>query len=167
MPVLRSHMKELREQTYTLQLHAISCWPSRCVDWAAAMNTRASHEILKTPSHLVNHKDDYGNTPLHKAVWEVDVVQLLLLLRAGANPNNIDLKGNTALHITCINLNRTTDLAKMISILLVFGADTDALNTEGHTASMYIHKMDWPMGQTQYHTFEAVRGEMIQLAQGD
>ena len=164
---LRSLSARVQEGTETLPLHLILGWPEQCVFWAALVDNRASNANLEVDFTLVNHKDHEGNTPLHKAVWAVNLVQMLLLLRAGANPNNIDRKGNTALHITCINPDRSFDLGKMISILLVFGADKDALNGESRTAFMYIAEMDWPMGQTQYNLFENVRDEMMQLAQGN
>ena len=164
---LRSQTGVVQKWTTTLSLQDLPGWPPPSVPWATVINNRAINAILQTDINHVNDKSPDGNTPLHKAVWDVNIVEMLLLLRAGANPNNLDRNENTALHITCINPARDPDLAKMICILLVFGADTDALNADGRTALMYINGTDWDMGKCQFYIFKDVRGDMMQLAQGN
>jgi len=126
-------MAQVDEWCTSLLLPNIPGFPDYAAIWAAHVETRAEGIDVIQPDP--DHVND-GNTPLHKAVKEVKLVQMLLLLRAGADPNIVDNDHNTALHLACINPGRfdpyrKNDLGKMISILLTFGADMDAKDRNG------------------------------------
>lgn len=68
-------------------------------------------------------------------VWkrhgEVNMSQLLI--DHGANVNDADFQGNTALHFACLQ----PDPLEIVKIFLKNGADLNACNSEGSTALMY------------------------------
>lgn len=75
-----------------------------------------------------NIRDKKGWTPLHLAVWSSEVkdadVMTLLLIKAGANVNEIDNNGNTPLRIAISLSRRHSPRAKCIEILVAHGANT-------------------------------------------
>lgn len=68
-------------------------------------------------------------TPLHAAAHAGNIEMIKLLLSRGANPNNKDDLGLTALHIV---VEEHGDI-EMVALLLDYGADVYAMNEAGHT----------------------------------
>jgi ankyrin repeat protein len=71
----------------------------------------------------VRAKNNWGNTPLHLAVWSNHIEIAKLLLKAGADVEAINKYGNTPLHSA--SYNNSIETAKL---LIKAGADLDAKN---------------------------------------
>lgn len=82
--------------------------------WAAEHGLYSISEQLITNGASADAPDQFGRTPLHRAVPYTDIV--LLLLGSGANVDTADMFGRTPLH-TALPYPRT------VAILLDAGAD--------------------------------------------
>ena len=81
----------------------------------------------------VNLKDKNSETLLMKAVWRNDIDIVAVLIKAGADVNSRDNRGNTALMYTYSNNNKPNNI-EIIALLLKAGADINAKNDFGETA---------------------------------
>ena len=79
----------------------------------------------------VNGAQGDGTTPLHWAVYRVDVELIRLLLERGAKPDAINNYGSSPLAEAAKVGN-----AQLVEILLDAGADVESANQEGQTALM-------------------------------
>ena len=74
----------------------------------------------------VNVRDQYGDTPLHQALWGADFDKIAwLLIQQGANVNARDKEGKTPLH-------KARD-SKIVQLLIQKGADVNARDKKGRT----------------------------------
>ncbi len=83
-------------------------------------------------------------TLLHWLVYmkkvPVDIIEMFL--EAGANPNAVDLNGNTPLHVLAMNLNADVeDTRKAAKLLLDSGCHFDQVNNYGFTALTLLRKI--------------------------
>ena len=77
----------------------------------------------------INARDEFGNTPLHRAArYNKNPAVITVLVKAGAEINARDISGNTPLYDATWNNNPA-----VISALLKAGADTSARNKRGKT----------------------------------
>jgi ankyrin repeat protein len=76
----------------------------------------------------VNTKDNFGQTPLHRASYDNQIKTAKLLLDAGADVNAKDIVGWTPLHYVSYN-----KLIEIAVILLERGADLEAKDEDGKT----------------------------------
>ena len=85
-------------------------------------------------SHLfdINSQDQKGMTSLMKATMNNHVRIVSTLLEFGANPRLSNLKGETALHMACMNENFA-----ICQQLLVAMCDINAKDPQGRTPLMY------------------------------
>lgn len=72
-------------------MSTFSCCSANCIE-----------KVLKHGSQ-VNAVDELGNTPLHLAVQENNLVITKGLLKHGADPGAVDYKGSTPLHVGCFS----------------------------------------------------------------
>ena len=79
----------------------------------------------------VNGAQGDGTTPLHWAVYKVDVELIRLLLERGAKPDVMNNYGSSPLAEAAKVGN-----AQLVEILLDAGADVESANQEGQTALM-------------------------------
>ena len=80
--------------------------------------------IQKNPLIDVNITNSVGETALHIAVRNGDTRMTELLLKSGANINNVTIYGLTAIEIACVNRD-----FKMISLLQEYGCKLEKLIT--------------------------------------
>ncbi|AYP74066.1 ankyrin repeat protein [Fowlpox virus] len=91
---------------------------------------------------VVNKKCEIlGSTPLHIAVTYGNTKVVKLLLENGANPNSLDDKDLTPLHIA---INKHSDMVELIKLLLEYGADIDAQDNDGLTPFSLCFKKEFP-----------------------
>jgi hypothetical protein len=95
--------------------------------------------IVNAKNNLCFHAEGswryYGGTPLHTAaVWNEDVVQLLLA--NGADPNAKDLDGHTPLH-SAVGYSRRGFKRAVVDLLLIYGADINTKDDDGRTPLHY------------------------------
>ena len=85
----------------------------------------------RIPDGMLDSKNNFGQTPLHLAVIQKKYHIIAKLLAAGANPNESDRYGNTALHVAC----RFSD-TRSLDVLLKNSKcmDLDKLNADGFAA---------------------------------
>lgn len=116
---------------------------TRCIDaddmqlyvtMAAALLNHGAIIDLTEKSHRM--------TPLHAAAHAGNIEMIKLLLSRGANPNNKDDLGLTALHIV---VEEHCDI-EMVALLLDYGADIYAVNEAGHTP---LHLAQHPLKYVQ------------------
>jgi len=89
----------------------------------------------------LNARDGEGGTPLISAAFTANLGAVKLLLEKGADPNSVDLIGNTALHYAVERLIRAErsesdqrlDGIAVIKLLLQHGAKRETRNKEGKT----------------------------------
>ena len=81
---------------------------------------------------LVNSEDSYLRTPLGLAATKSNLPLAKVLLEHGANPNNQDENGWTAVHRACLN-----GPLELVMLLIRFGGDIYIENKNGETA------LDW------------------------
>uniref|UniRef100_A0ABD2XR05 PRANC domain-containing protein n=1 Tax=Trichogramma kaykai TaxID=54128 RepID=A0ABD2XR05_9HYME len=84
---------------------------------------------------LINAQDKWGDTPLHLSLKYHHVKEFELLLRRGANPNSVNTKGQTPLHILC-EKNQRANLLKLFFKLIDEIEKTvqiDVRDNEGNT----------------------------------
>ncbi|VVU94934.1 hypothetical protein CPAV1605_659 [seawater metagenome] len=82
-------------------------------------------EVIQKYSKLdLNITNSVGETPLHIAVRNGDTRMTELLLKAGANINNVTIYGLTPIEISCVNKD-----FKMISLLQDYGCKLEKLIT--------------------------------------
>ena len=87
-----------------------------------------STKLLINKKANVNKPDVYGDTPLHKAVNNIDIFKYLL--DVGANPNVRNIFGLTPLHICYNNL-------QFLDLLKQHGADFNIKDNAGRTILHY------------------------------
>ena len=92
--------------------------------WAAEHGLYSITEQLMTNGAPADAPDQFGRTPLHRAVPYTDVV--LLLLDSGADVNAADMFGRTPLHAAL-------PYPRTVAILLDAGADVTAEDFLGDT----------------------------------
>ncbi|SCO90197.1 related to ankyrin [Fusarium oxysporum] len=85
----------------------------------------------QTPLHTLFRLEDGGDYRNYfREKNSVDAATVTTLLAHGASPADIDMAGDTPLHIAAANL----EWADVLSLLLVHGADPALLNLNGQTA---------------------------------
>jgi len=94
----------------------------------------------------VNARDEYGNTPLHRATSRGNLEAVRFLLKQGADVNARDRFGDSPLHIAAML--RNLEAVKIVKILLEQGADVNARNRYRRTA---------------LHIAERNSGEMVEV----
>lgn len=100
-------------------------------------------ELLKKHKLNINHKDKYGNTPLHYAVLESpQLVQFLI--DNGANVNAVDNDEHTPLHVAIAAKTNINKKLKIISILFENDAKVNKANKDGNTALHFAVKYNLP-----------------------
>ena len=82
--------------------------------------------------NIPDHQLD--ETPLHLAVQIPYIDMVELLLENGANPHQLNIAGDTPLHLACTHTNNP----RMFEILLRYGANENIPNSAGETASYLI-----------------------------
>lgn len=98
----------------------------------------ATENIIRNTSSLIHQVDKAGDTPLHYALRRGTDVSMELLLKHGANPLQIDSKGNTGLHHLAKRLWRHKEIFERF---LEAGIDINARNKKGNTPLfMYVKK---------------------------
>lgn len=77
--------------------------------------------------------DDEVELPLHDAAKRGNIAAVALLLGKGASPNDVDAKGNAALHVVCMlaGLFHETASIRCAELLLKSGANPGQLNRAG------------------------------------
>ena len=100
--------------------------------YAIAMQRLPTVKWLVENGADVNAQDDMGYTPLFTAINHPTATIARLLLSHGANPNAQLVNGMAALH----QVAEWPDASSLISELLVYGADPDLPDKEGHTPLM-------------------------------
>jgi len=81
-------------------------------------------------SHLVDAKNNLGQTPLHASIWCSHIqVAKYLLEHGGASVHHSDKRGDTALHVAV----RDEDSVEMARMLLQHGASIYAFNSKQQT----------------------------------
>ena len=101
------------------------------VEKAAASNSCEILELLLERGAAVDDTGVGGRPPLVSAASGGCLDALGFLLDAGADPNQADLLGNTALHVAVTAL---PDPAAVVRLLLIRGADKSRRNLAGETA---------------------------------
>jgi ankyrin repeat protein len=86
---------------------------------------------LKKGTVDVNSRNEYDETPLHIAAMRCHVEIVVMLLKAGADPNLRDHHGQTPLHNTTYDGRPIA--APVASALLKGGADVDVQSKTGNT----------------------------------
>ena len=165
MPFLRSHKIRIDEILLTNRLADIPGWPYISMDWANATEDRLAVDNYNPDLNHVNDKSNEGKTLLHIAVSKGEVGKVLKLLRVGARTEDIDPDGKTALHIACWHPANTVDMAKIMVLLMVFGANVDTCDPAGRTAYQLLRASNFSKGWIQYNYFATVRAEMESLVQ--
>jgi ankyrin repeat protein len=103
----------------------------------------------------INEKDNGGSTPLILACIVVpdsqdDILRNLriikLLLNAGANIDDQNIQGNTALHLAIIN-----NYEEAVKILVSYKPNLEILNHNGDTPFMICYKNLSPLGKYVIH----------------
>ncbi|KAI1274243.1 ankyrin repeat-containing domain protein [Xylaria sp. FL0933] len=90
-------------------------------------------DALQKPAvDQVNAKDRFGRTPLMYAASHGNVAAVRALIDAGANVDEVDIYGQTALHGVVLSEPAEGDLG-CVDALLLAGADADALNSNGRS----------------------------------
>jgi len=106
--------------------------------WAISLSNYKNVEKLLAmgadPNAVI---DQYGNTPLHLCVNQIDYTATKILLNAGANVNLTDKEGSTPLHLAC-EFPVGITMVKIISLLIENGPNLEAKDSKGHTA---LHKV--------------------------
>jgi ankyrin repeat protein len=85
-------------------------------------------KVLFTLGVPINHIDDDGNFPIHRACALHDLSLLQYCLDNGADSNQRNLIEDTPLHVL-VSLNGST--AQMVRLLISHGADVNLPNGEG------------------------------------
>lgn len=91
----------------------------------------------KYGGHIVNAKDDYGRTALHKASLYGRKDTVKALLDSGADVNAKDIDGETPLYKAVWN----GGAVDVVELLLNYGADIDAKSRNGMTALMWASQL--------------------------
>lgn len=100
------------------------------IHYAIALNQPTIVKLLIShDKNLINKTTRFGATPLHFAVNVSSTECLFLLLQNGANVNQVNDNGNTALHLSTACFNK--DIVKM---LCAYGADKSIRNKDRKTA---------------------------------
>ncbi|PWW74643.1 ankyrin, partial [Tuber magnatum] len=100
--------------------------------WAAKRGFRGLvWQLIEEAGMSVDIHENYGNTPLHCAVFFGQEDTVRLLLRAGANPNARNRVGMTALHWAA---GHRDGFAGIISCLLEHSADPEIPDGSGRKA---------------------------------
>jgi ankyrin repeat protein len=99
-----------------------------------AANQKAIHivEVLLTNDANPNLQNNYLQTPLHLAIYNLEMAQLLL--KYGANPNIQDKDGKTVLHYMV----EFVPNFNIIRILVSNGIDPKIKDNKGNMAIQYI-----------------------------
>lgn len=107
--------------------------PWHCDNWStSAFDRLADTDHAARCADAVqgtNPRDEYGRTPLHRAVENENLAVVLRLLEGGANPDARADRGETPLHQAARGGSDSTVLAA----LLAAGADVNARDDEGGT----------------------------------
>lgn len=81
---------------------------------------------------FINTPNRIGWTPLHASVLEKQVDVTILLLESGANPNLVDINGNTPTHLAAAD-GKSTDCLR---VLIDKMRDINARNFKGNLHSV-------------------------------
>jgi len=100
---------------------------------------KSAGEFLIDHGADINHRDHYGNSPLHTTIENSRIVELLI--SRGADVNAKNKKGQTPLHLAAYDL-RGSRTNKNVKILLNAKADVNAQDNNGLTALHYAVKSD-------------------------
>lgn len=96
---------------------------------AVRMMCRGAIPVLLKYGADVDARDSDGDTPLIKAIESGKTVEMWRLLRAGANPNCVDKKGNPAVFAMFREYGAFS--VALMKTLLAFGVDLDVKNAKG------------------------------------
>ncbi|XP_033117767.1 uncharacterized protein LOC117117549 isoform X2 [Anneissia japonica] len=96
---------------------------------ALSGNCNVLHCLLDSNLVIVDIKDNKGMRPIHYAAWQGKLEPVVLLLKAGASPDDVSLEGDTPLHLA--SQYGSVQVAK---ILLQYHADPTIKNKAGKTA---------------------------------
>ena len=89
--------------------------------------------LIEKGADLSLTEDEYNKTHLHFAVDKSDVDLVALLLKKGADPNQQDIDGNTALHQVTLRYSEDNDLVEILRTLLAYKSDPYIRNNRGET----------------------------------
>ncbi|XP_071965934.1 uncharacterized protein [Antedon mediterranea] len=96
---------------------------------ALSGNINVLHCLLESNLVIVDIKDNKGMRPLHYAAWQGKLEPVVLLLKAGASPNEVSLEGDTPLHQAS-----QYGSYRVAEVLLQFYADPTVKNKAGKTS---------------------------------
>jgi uncharacterized protein len=105
-------------------------------DGTSALLMATQARSLEAMTLLLKHKakpnvsgNDRGETPLSVAVWSREPKLLEALLKAGANPNALDVRGQAPLSLLVGSFRGEVEtLQSMVTLMLKFGADPGYAN---------------------------------------
>ncbi len=104
----------------------------------------------------INTKNDFGMTPLMRAVQIRNVDAMQLLFEYDVNVNSEDIGGDTAMHIAA----RNNDL-KSLSMLINHGANINVINKDGTTP------IEYAIANQNLIMIKAMRDSGAELSQKD
>lgn len=109
------------------------------------LDTTYNHELYRLilhagadPNYIANENE---HMPIVRAIWKGDPIIVKMLIRAGANVNNIDTDGNTPLMIACGVHEDYIPNIKMIITLLNSNADMSIRSADGETALEILKRL--------------------------
>lgn len=107
---------------------------TRACSCACTTNNSTEIKRLIDTGADVNYMDSNGMTPLMMAAYHSNLEAVeLLITTPGIELNKIDKYGNTALMFVGVN-NRSLEVRTLTTALMIrFGADVSALNSDGDT----------------------------------
>lgn len=94
-------------------------------DTQAIKNIISSYDIDYDVAAYLNASDTNGSHSIFHTVWPGHHAALELLLKHRADPNKVNNRLNTALHLACERMNK-----KIVTLLIQYGAKTDVENAK-------------------------------------
>ena len=112
----------------------VSCDQWNTPDFFTQASTGDISRCLKTKNH--GEKDKQGRTPMHLAALYGKPEVIAALADAGADPNALDGKRRTPLHLVAVLGNAP----ESVTVLVKVGANPDALDGKGRTPLEYAEQ---------------------------